>query len=521
MQLFVKLLEARNLKPSSDRPCQAYARFKFGNEKQKSQISPNGAKDPYWFEDFRFDVNDCGAELIIYIWIQDRLGSVCAGCLRFPISEILSSRNQTLPSSWYPLQKKNPKSKVSPTGEVRVLVSLSDSTSSDARQADGDSKESIMNSTTNDLHDRPTVPGTNTEQTSDAAFSVFFFKFLIWLLQKLKGFLPETLVDWLSQLLGQEEATTTDMEEVSRSDSLEAEGPISASFFDDDGNCKPCSQQDMPPPLRGGILLSHTYKINAKALNAMFFGPECQFQKDLTKLQNAANLVEKPWTMGEHGFPKRVITYVKTIKAMGKTIMSNASEEQVYSRADDTGFVMNISAITPDVPYGKTFKVHVQYCIFAGSNTSSGEKTSLLRISWEIEFLSSTMMKAFIEKSTRQALEEFNKQHVQLLERHVNPLEGSTTEDCQVQDSEASKSDVTIPASRSNWQTLKMYLFYLRLCATFGLTGLIVSHIYISNSDMGSKLEVWRIDLPDSFTELIIASILGAQFVWISKFAMS
>ncbi|KAI5067072.1 hypothetical protein GOP47_0017600 [Adiantum capillus-veneris] len=437
MKLLVQLLEARNLK-SSDRPWQAYAQLKLGNR----------------------------AVLNIIIWGQDRLSNVFLGRLRLSIADILKAERQVLPSSWYPLERRHSKSKTPISGEVRVSFSLSlgelssSPRYSSARQLSDTGSPSSLTST---LERSPFHSGLahsscaedqsdeTSKEHSSSSSAYLLHVFVAWLSSIIVWLLPKVLVAWLSSHvpwclpLAKNDAVET-AEEAREDAFIEDEGIIFPAFFDDDGVCVPSSVEEIPPPLKG-VLLSGTYMMSAKAMNGILFGPGCQFLKDLTAMQKTTNVVEGHWTRGENDLPRRVVTY---LKAATKLIPSvKATEEQVYSRADDKGFVVDVSASTPDVPYGSTFKVNVQYCIFSGSQTKTGEKTCFLRISWGVHFLTSSMMKGFIEKGARQGLQESYKQFAQLLEKYARPQQESLTTESKACNLESQEGAGDVPVSTS------------------------------------------------------------------------
>lgn len=531
MKLFVKLLEARNLKPAD----RAYAQLKLGSSKRKSSISPSGAQNPYWFEDFSFDVVDLGAELSISIWTQDRLSDVFHGRLRLPVAVVLSAERQAIPSSWYPLQKRSSKSKTSTPGELRISFSLAARSPSSPRAflghqlSDASSSSSVTSTSEHSylFHNGSSVSvqSENSTNLHDEASSgapsssSFLYGIVAWFSSKVGWSLANLLVAWLSSrgiwFRPNTNKIETDkvetFEEVAENLLNEDDGSVLLSFFEDDGISVPSSLEDMPTPLGRGVLLSDTYLVSTKALNRILFGPESQFLKDLNELQKTTNLVEKPWRKGEDNLPKRVITYVKAATKLVSSV--KATEEQNYSRVSEKGFVVDVSAITPDVPYGSTFKVSLQYCIFAGPNTSTGEKTALLRVSWDLNFLTSTMMKGFIEKGARQGLQESYKQYAQVLEKYAKPHQESLLAGDEIQNEEPvqqKRDDVDVLTQKNDWQLAREYFCSLRVCITLLSIFLVLAHIY-RRSCAKSGLEVWKLDLPDTLSELILSALLGAQ----------
>ena len=154
MKLQVQLLEARNLK-IIDRPLQVYAHLKMGSFKQNSSIAPSSLSpltsssspssspptpppssssfssssfDPYWFQEFTFNVDDLEAELHISLWNRDRISDIFLGRFVISVSTVFAAHKQVLPSSWYPLQDRSSRrSKSLVTGECGKLCIESDS----------------------------------------------------------------------------------------------------------------------------------------------------------------------------------------------------------------------------------------------------------------------------------------------------------------------------------------------------------------------------------------------------------
>ncbi|MCO5549463.1 hypothetical protein L7F22_002934, partial [Adiantum nelumboides] len=446
----------------------AHAQLKLGNTKSKSSVSPSGAQDPYWYEDFSFNVDDTGAVLNIIIWGQDRLSNVFLGRLRLSTADILKAGKQT---SWYPLEKRHSRSKTPVTGEVRLSFSLSieepsSPRLSSARHFSDTGSPSLVSSTPEHSHFCAADQGDEKSKRHSSSSSAYFLHvFVAWLSSLLVWLLPKVLAAWLSSQvswfpsLAKKNGNDADESmDLTRDDSfIEDEGIIFPAFFDDDGICAPSSLEEMPPPSKG-VLLSGTYMMSAKAMNGILFGPGSQFVKDLTALQKTTNVVEGHWTRGENDLPRRVVTYLKAATKLVPSV--KATEEQVYSRADDKGFVVDVTASTPDVPYGKTFKVNVQYCIFSGSETITGEKTCYLRISWGVLFLTNSMMKSFIEKGARQGLQESYKQFSQLLENYAKPVQESLIAESNARNlsSQEKAGDVSVSTSENHWPPVRVYL---------------------------------------------------------------
>ncbi|KAI5059333.1 hypothetical protein GOP47_0025652 [Adiantum capillus-veneris] len=515
MKLHVQLFEARNLR-APDRPCHAYARLKLGSTKCQSAVCANGLPDPCWFEDFVFNVDDLGAELQISVWHQERFADVCLGCLRLPVSVVLHADRLSIASSWYPLQKRSKRSKTPVTGEIRAGFILSGKTSYSGtlNQPLDVSYSSSVNSTP----EHSSLPRTSSsdsfqsmddapqDQTSvpeainfdhesrDSSLSIGPLSHF----PHVSAWLPSAILSFFTKPQEKEvveESHASHDSSITSPDKDEELVPI--SFFEDNGVFEPSSKEDLPAPLAGGILLMGTYAMSAKSLNGILFRPGSQFQKDLVEVQKSADLYEGPWKRGELDKPKRMISYVKAATKLVKSV--KATEDQMYSRADNKGFVVNAVAATPDAPYGKTFRVEIQYCIFARL-----EKTAFLEISWGIHFLSSTMMKGIIESGARQGLQDSFKDFEQVLTKYARPAAAQGN-------MQLIRADVDESAAKSDWQLAKEYFCNLRVFLVILSTMVILLHIYISRPCPKSGLEVWKLDFPDTLREFVTSAILGVQ----------
>lgn len=526
MKLHVQLFEARNLRPH-DRPCHAYVRLKLGNTKCESAVSLNGSPDACWFEDFIFNVDDLGAELQLSVWHQERFADVFLGRLRLPVSVVLHSDRLSLSSSWYPLQKRSKRSKTPVTGEIRAGFMLSGRTSSSPSGTLNQSSDVSYSSSVNSTPDRSFLPRTSSsdsflstdinvfhDETSEhepihsdhesreidhnTGLSSHFSQVPAWLPSSLVSFFKKPDMKETESIVEECDASI----DSSINSSVKDEDSVPLSFFEDDGICEPSSQQDLPAPLAGGILLSGTYAVSAKALNGIIFRPGSEFLRDLVDVQKSTDLNEGPWKRGELDKPKRVLRYTKAATKLIKSV--KATEDQMYSRADNKGFVLDAVAATPDAPYGKTFRVEIQYCIFARVDGSSGEKSSVFRVSWGMRFLSSTMMKGIIESGARQGLEDNFKDFEQVLAKYARPVAAQGN-------MQLVRADDAVSTAKSDWQLVKECFCNIRVLVVFVSTAMILLHIYISRPCPKSGLEVWKLDFPDTLREFVTSAILGVH----------
>lgn len=190
----------------------------------------------------------------------------------------------------------------------------------------------------------------------------------------------------------------------------QSEAEVPSSFFNDDGasdgdQAGPTTEEDeLPPPLPGGVVLDQSYAVSAKTLNSILFRPGSDFVQECTSAQKTTELVEQPWVQRPGEPMRRVVTYLKAATKLVKAV--RATEEQSYVRADSKGYVVMMIVSTPDVPYGDSFKTEMQMVISKGPKLPTGEKTSHLNISWNVNFEKKTMLKSMIENGARQGIRD-------------------------------------------------------------------------------------------------------------------
>eukprot|EP00249_Psilotum_nudum_P022502 c28540_g1_i2 orf=26-3193(+) len=525
MKLHVQVREARGLRTSKATAATAvYTRLHLGNTKAKSSIS-NDSVNPSWFEDFSFHVDDLRRELRATLWEHDRCADKFLGKVKVTVSTVLNAERQTIPSTWYTLEKRSKKSKSPVFGEICLGLSLygkthplkSLSDESDSTTYSWDNTSELKTSPSADFPQfsysngnsaLPVSPSLLSSDTSVASALLSSedsgsqlgkespsqnFPF-----QQFSSMFPKN-----SQSLSRDGQSILDRavngsmsEESDNSD--EDDSVIPSSFFEDDGHSIQASRDEMPPPLSKGTLLDQRYAVSVKNLNATLFRPGSQFIMDLVALQKTTDYVEGPWKRVGEKLPRRIVTYMKAPTAIVKSVM--ATEDQAYLRADEKGFVVSINVSTPDVPYGSTFRTELQFCLFAEADLAPGKKASRLCLSWRINFLKSTMMKGMIENGALQGLKANYKEYSELLQKYAKPIPESL---------KASLPEIVSP--KNDWALAKEYFLSLRACLGVISFFVILLHISFARTCARSGLEVLGIDLPDTFTEFISSAIVGIQ----------
>jgi len=277
-----------------------------------------------------------------------------------------------------------------------------------------------------------------------------------------------------------------------------------ASFEEAMEIMKSRSTPEMPEDLDGGIIFEHTYLVESKELNHLLFRPDSQFLKDLRELQGTMDYEEQPWTWKSMDPPSltRTCQYTKGASKFMKAVKT--SEEQTYLKADGKNFVIMTRVRTPEVPFGNCFAVVLLYKIIHSTGLSGGEESAHLTVSYNVEFLQSTMMRSMIEGSVRDGLKENFEGFAEVLSRHVKMIDsvGMDKEQLLAPLQVEHQSDIRLAYKYfCNFTSISTVLFALY----------VLVHIFLSKPGPIMGLEFNGLDLPDSFGELITAGILVLQ----------
>jgi hypothetical protein len=185
-----------------------------------------------------------------------------------------------------------------------------------------------------------------------------------------------------------------------------------------------------------------------------------------------------------------------------KAVKTN--EEQTYLKADGKNFVVMARVRTPEVPFGNCFAVVLLYKIIHSTGLSGGEESAHLTVSYNVEFLQSTMMRSMIEGSVRDGLKENFEGFAEVLSRHV-----------KLADSVGMDKEQLLAPLQAERQTISRlaYKYFCNFTAvsTVLFTLYVLVHILLSKPGPLMGLEFTGLDLPDSFGELITAGVLVLQ----------
>ncbi|XP_062225922.1 C2 and GRAM domain-containing protein At5g50170 [Phragmites australis] len=274
-----------------------------------------------------------------------------------------------------------------------------------------------------------------------------------------------------------------------------------ASFEEAMEVVKSRSRPDMPEDLDGSIIFEHTYLVESKDLNHLLFGPDSQFFKDLREVQGTMDYEEQPWTWKSKDPTRltRTCQYTKAATRFMKAVKT--SEEQTYLKADDKNFVVMTRVRTPEVPFGNCFAVVLLYKIIHSTGLSSGEESTHLTISYNVEFIQSTMMRSMIEGGVRDGLKENFESFGEILSRHMK-LADSVGMD---------KEQLLAPLQAEHRSDIR--LAYKYFCNFTAISTVLIAlyvfvHILLSRPGPLMGLEFNGVDLPDTFGELITSVVV-------------
>jgi len=266
----------------------------------------------------------------------------------------------------------------------------------------------------------------------------------------------------------------------------------------------------MPVNLQG-ILVNQSYLASPSDLNNLLFSPDSDFKQTMVELQGCTDFKTEPWRLDNDGDSlKRVVTYTTAPSKLVKAV--RATEEQSYLKADGKEYAVLLSVSTPDVPCGTYFRTEILFRIMPGPELDSQQQTSHLVVSWRMNFLQSTMMKSMIENGARQGLEQNFAQFSDLLSQKIKPIdvEGSGSDKEQVLASLQGGEE-------SDWKIAFLYFCNFGVLSSLFVSLYIILHVLRVNPSAVQGLEFPGLDLPDSFSEIIMGGLLFLQVQRILK----
>ncbi|VAH33344.1 unnamed protein product [Triticum turgidum subsp. durum] len=430
MRLYVCVLEARDLPAPLDGGGEGfYARVKVGRQRARTRAvelaGPGGAAA--WNEEFAFAVGEEEHEVVEVSVARRReegAGREVLGRVKLPLppaqAASAASRRHSVPPTWFTLHPKHRRkgraADAADCGKILLTFSLygenSDNTVIHSSPCPSSRSGTDVEIERSDCREHSGANGVVLDSARSSA-------------------VEQTSVD------NSDRSIQADSDTVSEDDGLiepgaaaaaaksahdsDAEPSVSdASFEEAMETMKAASSTpDMPDDLGSGVMFDHTYLVEAKDLNSLLFGPDSQFSKDLRELQGTTDYDEQPWTWKSQDPPSltRTCRYTKGATKLMKDVKT--IEEQTYLKADGKNFAIMTRVRTPEVPFGNCFEVVLLYKITHSPELSPGEESSRLTVSYNVEFLQSTLMKSMIEGSVRDGLKENFESFAEILSRHV------------------------------------------------------------------------------------------------------
>ncbi|KAL9271734.1 C2 and GRAM domain-containing protein [Drosera capensis] len=469
MKLYVYVLEAKNL-PSNG---PVYLELELGGSKFASRAVTKGSYlDPVWNEEFVFRVWG-GESEVLTVWVCEGKGDV-VGRARVGLGRVREEENGCLGPTWFEIEEES--------GEEencgKLLLALSLHSREDERQAEESTDASVDTSSPSGS----LVKSPRRKKLMKAVAS------------RLKKILHKN-ADF---------SRSDDSSDLSSETEVHSKESSAYSSFEEamESMHSNCGEQHMPEDLGSGILLDQSYMVSPKDLNAILFSSDSQFRKKLAELQGLSDVHETPWVSkpGDTSTLTRVVTYIKPPSKLVKAV--KAKEEQMYLKAGNGEFALLVNVKTPDVPYGNAFRVELLYKTMAGPELPSGEESSRLVVSWDINFCQSTMMRSMIEAGARQGLQENFDQLADLLSQTIKVVDSADSlEKDQVVQSEKRER-------QSNWKLGTKYFGNLTVVVTTFAIIYVGVHIMLCKPSKPQGLEINGLDLPDSFGELVSGGII-------------
>lgn len=511
MKLVVQVMGARDL-PAMDLNglSDPYVKVKLGKQKFKTKVVKK-TLNPYWGEEFCFRVEDLNEELLISVLDEDKyFNDDFVGHVKFPVSQVFDAHNKCLDTAWYPLQPKSKKPKHKDCGEILLTISFSTNNSLPDSTCEGDHmrKDGDIGA------ESPSrVPSETASPVRGRLDELTSYKE-----EKEKTNSQKSLAGRLAQMFNKNPeipapVSSTNSSRVDLTDLVENKTDISESISEDQSSSVPFEelmrtmqsrdQATETPTNLPGVLLDQMYVTAPQHLNTLLFSPDSTFPKALADLHGTTELEQGPWKFDNDSL-KRVVTYVKAATKLIKAC--KAAEDQTYLKADGKVFAVLAIVNTPDVPYGKTFRTELLYCITPGPELPSGEQSTRLVISWRMNFLQSTMMKGMIENGARQGLKDSYEQYATLLSQNVKPADSK--------DLGSNKDQVLASLQaepQSDWKLAVQYFANFTVVSTFFIGLYMLVHIWLATPSTIQGLEFVGLDLPDSIGEFIVCGVLVLQ----------
>ncbi|KAG4929143.1 C2 and GRAM domain-containing protein [Glycine max] len=515
MKLVVRVIEAKNLATSdSNGLSDLYVRVQLGKQKFKTKVVKS--LNPTWDEQFAFWVDDLKDSLVISVMDEDKFFNYdYVGRLKVPISLVFEEEIKSLGTAWYFLKSKNKKCKNKQCGEIHLSIFIYQNNSSGEL---------------NDIGEQLLPPRkcpdavTTSPSMSSTGFSNLFSPVREETTscsskEEKSCTQQKSFTDRIAQIFnkGSDVSSMSLSRSIDLDQSVTNKAVVGEIKIEEDQSSNETFEETMkeiqsadqgseiPNNLLGGVLIDQLYIVAPEDLNVLLFSPDSNFPKSLSDEQGITELQICPWKLENGGETlKRSLTYIKAATKLIKAV--KAYEDQTYLKADGKKFAVLASVSTPDVMYGSTFRVEVLYVITPGPELPSGEQCSRLVISWQMNFLQSTMMKGMIESGARQGMKDSFDQYASLLCQTVKAVVSK--------DLGSSKEQALAtlrPEPQSILKLAGQYLANFTVFTTFLMVSYVLVHIWLAAPGTIQGLEFVWFDLPDSIGEFVVCIALVLQ----------
>ena len=135
-----------------------------------------------------------------------------------------------------------------------------------------------------------------------------------------------------------------------------------------------------------------TFPLSIHKLNRLMFSHDSMFAGVFFRAKGYSEINVEPWS--DDG--KREVKYL--IPKSGMLKANHATEAQEYVVKGNGAYVVHVTSSTPEVMYGSTFKVQLQFCLVPDGPTG---RNSRLKITAEMHWLSSPFMKRVIAQGAK------------------------------------------------------------------------------------------------------------------------
>lgn len=139
-------------------------------------------------------------------------------------------------------------------------------------------------------------------------------------------------------------------------------------------------------------IVEKVFPISLHKLNRLLFDHDSLFAPVFFRAKGYSEISVEPWS--DDG--KRVVKYL--IARSGLVKANHATEVQEYVVKGNGAYVVSVTSTTPEVPFGSTFEIHLQFALVPDGPTAANTR---LTITAQMHWIGSTMMKRMIANGAR------------------------------------------------------------------------------------------------------------------------